>query len=450
MMNRIILFSPVGGTDPMPQTNFRDGSLLHICRVYKPTDVYLYMSAEILTNHKADNRYLYSLDKLAELQGRKMTCQIVERPDLCDVQVFDWFYQDFRKVIREIAVDMDETDVLLLNVSSGTPAMKSGLLVLATLGEYPCKLIQVRTPMGKMNEHRHDNYDIQTLWELNEDNEEGFENRCQEIKCPSLSLLKQEEIIKKLVRSYDYEAARQICDMLPSETTAGYRQLIELACARIQLNIPMMNKLDNSLAKPCLPIKDERKQKYFEYALQLHVKREKKEYTDFVRAITPLLVDLFIMVLKHEGNLDVLACLKDGKMKWDENKLNNEYSDLLTILNKAYSWCGGFKTGPVYSVHLMYLAKEYVKNEKIVELIEKLRGIEENVRNMAAHEIVSLSDEKIKGLTGFSTLEIIQMIKEIFKYTGIGVKADDWRSYEAMNESIAECIDSFSTFTVDE
>jgi CRISPR type III-A/MTUBE-associated protein Csm6 len=185
----------------MPQTNFRDGSLLHICRVYQPTDVYLYMSAEILANHRADNRYLYCLENLAELQGRKMACQIVERPELRDVQVFDWFYQDFRKAIKDIAANMDETDVLLLNVSSGTPAMKSGLLVLATLGEYPCKLIQVRTPMRKMNEHRHEDYDIETLWDLNEDNEEGFENRCQEIKCPSLSLIKQEEIIKKLVRS---------------------------------------------------------------------------------------------------------------------------------------------------------------------------------------------------------------------------------------------------------
>ena len=80
-MNRIVLFSPVGGTDPMPQTNFRDGSLLHICRVYQPTDVYLYMSAEILANHRADNRYLYCLENLAELQGRKMACQIVEHPE---------------------------------------------------------------------------------------------------------------------------------------------------------------------------------------------------------------------------------------------------------------------------------------------------------------------------------------------------------------------------------
>lgn len=47
-MNRTIIFSPVGGTDPISSSNLRDGSLLHICRWYKPDKVYLYMSKEIL------------------------------------------------------------------------------------------------------------------------------------------------------------------------------------------------------------------------------------------------------------------------------------------------------------------------------------------------------------------------------------------------------------------
>ena len=70
-MSSRILFSPVGGTDPMSLYNCRDGSLLHICRVYRPAKVYLYMSKEILDNQEKDNRYLYCLERLAELQGRE-------------------------------------------------------------------------------------------------------------------------------------------------------------------------------------------------------------------------------------------------------------------------------------------------------------------------------------------------------------------------------------------
>ncbi len=211
-------------------------------------------------------------------------------------------------------------------------------------------------------------------------------------------------------------------------------------CMRMQLDLPALNKLDNEQEESFLPIKDARKEKYFEYALQLHVKQVKKEYTDFVRAITPLLVDLFIMILKHEGGLDVLACCQEGKMKWDEDKLKNGYPEVLQVLDEAYSWGTGFRMGPVYSDHLMRLAKVYVKNEKVVSLIEALRSVEEGVRNTAAHEIVSLSEEKIRKMTGYDTEEIMQMIKEAFKYTGIGVNVGAWNSYEEMNRRIVSVI----------
>lgn len=56
-MDKIILFTPVGGTDPISSTNCRDGSMLHICRNYKPDKVIMYMSKEMLENQEADDRY---------------------------------------------------------------------------------------------------------------------------------------------------------------------------------------------------------------------------------------------------------------------------------------------------------------------------------------------------------------------------------------------------------
>ena len=116
-MKQTILFSPVGGTDPISNTNGRDGSLLHICRVYQPDKVILYMSKEILDNQAKDDRYRYCLDRLAQNQGRKMEYEIIERPNLSNVQEFDFFYQDFRRIIARITEMMEDDDRLLLNVS---------------------------------------------------------------------------------------------------------------------------------------------------------------------------------------------------------------------------------------------------------------------------------------------------------------------------------------------
>ena len=154
-MNRTILFSPVGGTDPIHNKNCRDGSMLHIARVYKATDVFLYMSKEILENHKKDNRYFYALEKLAELQKREIRIKKVARPDLIDVHEYDYYYNDFENIINKIKNGMDDTDRLILNVSSGTPAMKNGLLILQQMLDMEFTPVQVRTPEGKMNEHIH-------------------------------------------------------------------------------------------------------------------------------------------------------------------------------------------------------------------------------------------------------------------------------------------------------
>ena len=109
-MNQIILFSPVGGTDPISMNNCRDGSMLHICRQYRPTRVILYMSQEVLENQAADDRYRYALRKLFELQKREHVeiCEI-ERPELTSVHEFDYFYEDFRNIIGTIFASMDET-----------------------------------------------------------------------------------------------------------------------------------------------------------------------------------------------------------------------------------------------------------------------------------------------------------------------------------------------------
>ena len=176
-MNRTILFTPVGGTDPISSTNGHDGSMLHICRQYKPDEVVLYMSKEMLDFQEQDNRYLYCLQQLAKLQNRHMDYKIIERRELTKVHEFDYFYNDFRTIIMDIYKNMDETDRLLLNISSGTPAMKSGLLVLQTIGEYPATLVQVTTPEQAINEHVHEDYDVKFLWNYDEDNREDFQNR---------------------------------------------------------------------------------------------------------------------------------------------------------------------------------------------------------------------------------------------------------------------------------
>lgn len=443
-MNKTILFSPVGGTDPISSTNCRDGSLLHICRVYKPDKVYLYMSYEMLEYQKADNRYLYCLERLSSLQNHKMEYEIIERGRLKDVQKFDYFYEDFRIIIKDILEKMDETDRLLLNVSSGTPAMKSGLLVLTTLGEFSCKSIQVSTPEKGINEHIHRDYDVVTLWELNEDNEQEFENRCEEVKCPTLSLIKNEEIIKKHIMAYDYAAAVEAANALPKEKISSYIELLEMAQLRLLLDLNATAKKIERTGFNCYPVRSGDAKKYFEYTLLLDVKRKRGEYADYIRALTPLFVDLFEIVLKKAENInlnDFCKTKKGGARNWDQKKLKAtekgrkiEYvlnEQMLLKRNRNFDF-----SKEVSSFALAFLIEGCCGNARLITLVKNLRSIEDNIRNLAAHQIVSVTEESIKQLTGFSSEKIMDMIKETFEYTGMNIKLEYWDSYEDMNAEI--------------
>lgn len=442
-MNKKILFSPVGGTDPISSSNLRDGSLLHICRWYRPDKVYLYMSKEILELHEKDNRYFYCLNHLNELQGRTCEYEIIARPDMEDVQIFDYFYEDFRNVLLDIIKGMDESDQLLLNISSGTPAMKSGLLVLKTLGEIPCTAIQVTTPVKKMNDHIHDkDYDVKTLWKIDEDNESNVENRCKEVKCPTLSLIQQEGHIKKLVSDYDYQAALEIAKTLPKSDTADYIELLQMASRRILLDFGGVDRILSHNSLYNLPVKDSGIRKYFEYALSLNVKLQRGEYADFVRAITPLLADLFERIFEKQTGKrlkDFCVQRKNGAWAWSQEKLIG--TEIYTIFSEQYK---EFRYGEVSSKHLCEVINALGRDQNVKDTITALRSVETNIRNLAAHQIVSVTDVTIKEQTGYTGKQIMEMIKKSFAYANLGVKREYWDSYDEMNRIIIHQINGAS------
>ena len=332
---------------------------------------------------------------------------------------------------------MGAEDTLLLNISSGTPAMKSALLVLKTLGEFPCKAIQVRTPTAAMNRHdghrEHETYEVETLWELDEDNEENFENRCSEVLCPTLSQIQQESHIRKLLSHYDYHAAYEIAQMLPPEMTANYIDLLQMASRRILLDFSGVDKVLLSDQRFALPIRDSGVRKYFEYALNLQIKLYRKEYADYIRAVTPLLWDLYERILTQHTDIVLKKYCTQRQNKsfvWSEEKLAG--TKILDILNRN----GYFHFQDVTSYHLNELIQEFVSQADVKNLVRDLREVEKNLRNMAAHQIVSVTEETIQKQTGFTGKQIMDRIRRAFIFAGIKVKEEYWQSYDAMNQVI--------------
>ncbi len=146
-----ILFSPVGNTDPISENNLYDGAMLHICRHYDIDKVYMYMSKQIFEKEKVDHRFTKIIDKLSEKKGgnKKIEWEILHS-HIQNVYEFDKFIPEFRKNIKQIMEENPDAQ-LYLNASSGTPGMKSAIVVLGTFGEYENTIIQVTDPNEGMS-----------------------------------------------------------------------------------------------------------------------------------------------------------------------------------------------------------------------------------------------------------------------------------------------------------
>lgn len=437
-MTKRILFSPAGNTDPIKSGY--DGGILHICRHYKVDEVYLYLSQDILEHQNEDQRYTRAIEHLGKLQNREIKCHLIERPNLSDPHLFNYFYEDFYKELVKIQESLSPDDELLLNVSSGTPAMKSAILCIATLKNLTCKIMQVANPAPKQDKRFEKPFTDEIL-ENNLDDLPGEKVRVEEISCPELAYYNEENSIIKLVKAYSYKAALELAKTLPQRKTQHYLPYLELAVAREALNLKKAISLEIKLKTKTFPIKNDDQIKVFEYALNAQLKLNRDEFTDYVRSLTPLTTDLFERILKQQGfDLTKFTKFDGSKRIWDRVFIsNNKDTDSLA---KAIYDGARMKNNPNYNDittdSLNKIIQTMIDDTQIVKLSNNLREVEKELRNRAAHEIISINEKKFTALTGKSPKEIMEDIKKAISYTDIGLDFTDpaWNSYEKLNEII--------------
>ena len=192
-----------------------------------------------------------------------------------------------------------------------------------------------------------------------------------------------------------------------------------------------------------LPVLTSKYRNTVEYALSLFIKAKQENYADFLRGLTPLILELFILVLEKQYGFSARDyCFKDkysGGYKWDMKKLkaNDQTSEWVDIWNNEFP--NGFREGFIVSRDLLFVIRKKCSNS-IVGKAELLREVEENARNSAAHEIGMVTADTIQKMTGHSHPEIIVAIKAMFKFAGVIVDDSKWNSYEDMNETIIQRI----------
>lgn len=418
-----ILFSPIGSTDPI--SGQYDGALLHIIRVYKPDKVYLYLSKEICELEDMDNRYSYCLSQLAKYLDIDLQTEWIRKEELTDVHIFDYFFIEYSNLLKEIykkELENDDELEMYLNVSSGTPAMKSALQCFATLSEEPLIPIQVATPTKRINKREEIGleYAVELQWEYNIDNSDDFQNRCSVSSTINHTTEIKKNIIKKHLEAYDYVAALSVSESIKTGINRDSVDMMRLANTRLKLDRKTCDKLLKKFSEEdFFPVKVSEYRGIFEYLAVLNIKIQKEEYADFLRALSPLFFVLMRKIIDRSNEIVLKDFIKEYNglnntliEKWDSSKvLNND------ILNSAR--VSSDKDRVVYTNDYVKIISQLNLNHNIKKLVNDIRYVEQSIRNTVAHNITYVTDEVIKRYTGKDARSIYILLKQLAKASGV-------------------------------
>lgn len=446
-MKDYVLFSSVGGTDPI--SNERDGSLLHLCRGYRPRYIYLYLTGEICEIHERDNRYLKALEYLRESLDVHWEIELIKDELRFDVHLFDDFIPIYETELQKI-IAKHEGNKVLLNLSSGTPAMKSALHLLSAFYPYETVGLQVSTPERRMNTSHEpkEGYEIDYYWAFNLDNNpETFENRAHGSSAIHLLSNHKKGVIKRLIDRIDYHGAISVANEIEQTMHPKAMRALRWAAARYDLNYHEMILIEKENMAEIFPLpsKDDSKRKVIEYILATKARLDRQAFVDFLRALTPLILELFERNLSFKVKEDINKLYtttkqtrsRKPKKTWNMEVLQSH--KYFATLSQKYR---DFKGYDISSDHIKTLIVEYCGEDKeVVKMVEAIREVEVNARNIAAHEMTSVDADWIERETGLKPETIMHYILTLAKKAGLESSVLQWDSYKRMNDHLCSLVD---------
>ncbi|MDR1776167.1 MAG: hypothetical protein LBS17_06995 [Actinomycetes bacterium] len=396
-----VLFTPVGKSDRKGLDPESEGAICHIIRNYTDIDtVVLYISDELLAEDAKDPfpEYIHTVRPGLHVEYAK-------RPDLVDVHRFDAFYDDFGSELTKISHESPDSPIYV-NLTSGTAAMQSSLMVLCEVFHRKLIPLQVDNPQY---------------------NSSG--NRCYEVQTKNFRRLIILENIKALIAQYDYHGARELATGVVSPESM---QLIEGAVDRYELRSRQARKklgheLSNELMGQTSPIG-----KCFEYLQYLSVLEKRAEWAGFVRGADPATVGTLLCLVDAFTEFDRTELVKSGTVA----VLNVEYVQGDPELKKYFKSAMEARSADKYIgwFPLTDIVRDRSRlfERDVIDAIERIGGLQ-RTRNRFVHNIeaVDVNAEKLAA-------DWQAVWHTLLK--AAAAKAEEvlppWDSYNKLNETI--------------
>ncbi|XJS10495.1 hypothetical protein ACF3NG_10245 [Aerococcaceae bacterium WGS1372] len=258
------------------------------------------------------------------------------------------------------------------------------------------------------------------------------------------------ELIEHMLR---YSQYRPLLDYLTKETSIQHTHLqnsIQLAQAILDINIRQIEQLAPKLNRHYLLKPRFIERRVYSYVHYMNVQYEKREYMDYIRAISPLLVDLLRLIIEHDFMSDLNDYIEptvkenvDGKpiyrgIQWKQTVVESHPNKVSQTFSKYYGDRFNYKHY-VSSSHLIKLIDDHSQNEEVKAKAIMLRHIEKYLRNIVAHEVIHVNNELVERRTGMSMEQIHRLLQESLILAGLTDKRQ-WQIFNDINKTINKII----------
>lgn len=407
------LISCIGDTDPI--RNRHDGALLHLARVFRPEKILLIYSERALLK---ENNILLALNSI---EGYSPVIKKDERLiSDSEVFIFDKIYEILNNVVLKYSRDNED---LILNLSSGTPQMKSALFTINRLNDINVRAYQVITPSHSSNEGiGHDNnLDINYLISTNLDNRKDFEKRILEDKAEKFQKTLIKRTMKDLLTNFDYESLYNLSMKHRVLSKSKMKKVISLLqdlteAVKYQKLLKVVNQTD-------------------------YCEKEKKLINSYLIILLQANRELVSEVLIRSKNIGEYACelyLEKNYpdlIFWKENRpyLNSEkYPNIEDkLLNNEDIH---YRKEQYLNIHLyIKILEELNENEELIESLNKLSGYNQQ-RNKVAHGLSEIPASQV------NVRKIVNLCYQIVD--GCVDLKEDWsKFYDQFNNEISTMLD---------
>ena len=224
--------------------------------------------------------------------------------------------------------------------------------------------------------------------------------------------------------------------------------LLSLAHAYVHTDLKSIEILAPKVGMTFLTRPSLLQRRVYSYTQGLAIKFEVHEYDDYLRALTPLLVDILRLVIETTllPDLDrylteVVKETVDGKplyrgLQWNQALIEEKPNPIQETWKRYYGDYFNY-SHYVSSSHLLKIIDDHVEDPTIRQVAGRMRQVEKYARNIVAHELVFVDDHWLEYRLGMNGQDIHQLLMQLNQVAGL-TDAQQWQGLVKIQEAIEQ------------